>query len=399
MRLLESIIFNFIKPFLWLVGRLCPRKKGFVVFAQAKGRYSDNSRALFEWLVAHSSVRVAWLYSGKDVSSVTTSETEGLIVRRDSLLGLWSAVRADVVVVSHGFNDFGPWKHIVRSSKVIVLWHAISVKSVGLTDQKLSNRAKRRFKRKESRDVDAIISSSEVDRYHVASYMGIDINRVHVTGLPRHDAVMREKRRLNELGSEIASPKKLPLKILYAPTFRDRQTDRDSLFFPFDDYEEEVIGKGLAGHQMQVWLRPHPNDMASIDHAALLSNRYPNTFVSATSAEYQDVNDILPQFDAVITDYSSIFLDLLPFDVPCIFVPVDLENYCADRGLGYPYNLIAPGPHVWSQADFLVAIAKLESGLSEWKSHRDFVRRMLVNHADGESCRRVAGVVESLIDL
>lgn len=387
-----KLLRNLFKPLLALLGWLVPKQKNLVVFAQWGGRYSDNSRALFEWMARHSEHQVAWLYTGKRPPQLPDDvAARARLIKRDSLAGAWCALRARVVIISHGFNDFGLWRYAVRRARSLMLWHAIMVKSAFLTDGSLSASRKRRYQRREAKHLDAVIASSDIDRYHTVAYMGVTADRVYVTGLPRQDSVTRAMQNRSRHGQA-------PVSVLYAPTYRDTPSARkQSLFFPFPDQNEAALADFCRQRGVQFLLRPHPNDKASVEHVYRLAERYADVFVPATSREVLDAAKLLPKVQLLLTDYSSIYLDLLPFDVPCLFLPFDIEEYSAYRGLAYYYDLITPGPKVTTQADFVPALKEGVDGADAWRERRELVTRMFFAYPEGGACERTARLVDHLV--
>lgn len=386
-----KLLWNLVKPVLWLLGYIIPKQAGLVVFSQSRGRYSDNSRALFEWMAHHSPVTVVWLYSADEPQVPDALRQQCVICPRHSMMGLWYVLRARVAILSHGINDFDRLHYGLSRARIVMLWHAIMVKSAYLTDVTFSTHRKARYLRRESGRFAAVIASSEVDRYHTAAYMGVHADRVHVTGLPRQDALVRA------MANRQPRQADTPTRVLYAPTYRDTQAaSSQSLFFPFEDWDENRFADFCLEHRIQIFLRPHPNDRVSVRHGEALASSHPQVFIPATNQHYPDTVEILPQIDAVITDYSSIYLDLLPFDIPCVFIPFDIDEYTAHRGLAYPYDLITPGPKVFSTTDLEEALQATATGAPEWAEERLFVSRLFFAFQDDRSCQRVNDVVQYL---
>jgi CDP-glycerol glycerophosphotransferase (TagB/SpsB family) len=388
-----KLLRNLVKPILWLLGWLIPKRRDLVLFGQWGGRYADNSRALFEWMTQHSDLQVIWLYSSQLPPAVPEAIASKVrMVKRESLYAGWLALRARVVVISHGHSDFGLWRHAIQRARSLMLWHAIMVKSAFLTDGSLSASRKRRYRRREARHLDAVIASSDIDRYHTVAYMGVPADRVYVTGLPRQDAVFRA------MQSRTSTANDGKVKVLYAPTHRDTASKRQqSLFFPFTDKDEAELAVFCQANNIELLMRPHPNDKASRAHVYELAAKYPDVFVPATPKEVMDVAQLLPQIQVLVTDYSSIYLDLLPFDIPCVFLPFDIEEYSAHRGLAYYYDLITPGPKVYTQADFTMAMSEAITGAADWHDRRDMVSRMFFAHLDAAACERTSRLVDYLV--
>ncbi len=383
-----KILRNLWKPLLWLMGVLVPKDPNLVVFSQNRGRFSDNARALFEWMTRDGSHLVVWLYTGEPPQT----DLKGTYVRRDTWQGAWVALRARVAVLSHGVNDFDRLRYGLCRARHVMLWHAIMVKSAYVTDTSMTERQKRRYWRREARHFDRVIASSEIDRYHTAAYMGVRADRVVVTGLPRQDAVN------HAMTHRPSRPANSPVQVLYAPTYRDTPTARgQSLFFPFPEWHEADFAAFCRRHYLRLMLRPHPNDRVSLAHVDALAERWPDVFTDATVNAYPDTVRLLPQVDAVVTDYSSIYLDLLPFSMPCIFIPFDIDDYDGHRGLAYPYDLITPGPKVATATELTTALADAAAGAPDWADRREQVCNLFFQYRDEDNCRRTAAVVHELL--
>ena len=53
-----------------------------------------------------------------------------------------------------------------------------------------------------------------------------------------------------------------------------------------------------------------------------------------------------------------------------MFFPYDLEDYQKNTSFMAPYNDLTPGPHVFSQEDFITALKALLAGADEFSKKR-----------------------------
>ncbi|MEX0373685.1 CDP-glycerol glycerophosphotransferase family protein [Spiribacter roseus] len=379
-KVFEKAIFAFSLPM--------PNEKGLVVFSMSRGRYWGNSRALFEYMVENASpgIRVVWLSDPALPADKVPIEYSNRFVSRHSLRGWFLCARAQLVVLSHGLGDFGLLREVAKRKKVFMLWHAITTKYCGLLDEKFDQVRKAQYREKESIFYGWLITSSDIDRYYSASYTGMDVNNIAVTGLPRNDQLFREGAR-EKAESEWVS-------ILYAPTFRDYPVEGGSVFFPFPHNPEEVAEWARSAH-VRFFLRPHPNDTGSVEHVRALSGLAPDVFLDEGGGNTPDVMDLLVDADGIITDYSSIYVDGLALDMPVAFVDYDRDRYTEMRGLAYDYNLITPGPKVRSWPEFKQACEGMASSAKEWAEQREFVRQMFFKYRDANACARVSALIEA----
>ena len=102
-----------------------------------------------------------------------------------------------------------------------------------------------------------------------------------------------------------------------------------------------------------------------------------------------EVTNVLPQFDVLVTDYSSVYYDFLLLDRPTIFLPYDLDEYTEAPGFYLPFERIAPGEHPNSQADFLRTLSKAVLEPSVLMEAQRPVADLVHKYKDGGATARV----------
>src|SRR5690606_23122718 len=128
----------------------------------------------------------------------------------------------------------------------------------------------------------------------IQSAFGIPSDRIVVTGDPRDDV--------------LTAPRDTPLldadgarTILYAPTWRDGAADPAA---PTPD-QWDAIAVWLEQNDAVLYLRAHP--LGAGDYAAGPARS--SRIRMLGSDRVRDVNAVLPEFDVLLTDYSSIAFD------------------------------------------------------------------------------------------
>ena len=395
---------------------LVPGRRELWVFAGQSGwRYADNSRYLFLHAVQQPDIEAVYFSTcpherariEAEVAAVAGAGRKvaggaaaGRAVHPLSLRGLWLLLRARVVFVTHGFGDV-KWLRFGRRKVLVQLWHGINLKRVGLLDHKFdargaaslrqatSRRRARRLQREGAR-YSLICASSQIDAYQSAACFGVPFDRMMVTGLARNDYLV-EKR----------SPQAEPVRgvldglglagakvILYAPTFRDQGQTR---YFPFDDFDQDDLQGLLVAEGAWLLLRGHSNDAGALPVGGRV--------IAAGQDRFEDVQELLPFVDVLISDYSSLFMDYLLLDRPVIFLPYDLQEYSRERGLLYDYDLVTPGakPDTYAafREDLLAALR--EPGRDA--KQRQQVRQMFHAFQDGKACERITQQIKELVCL
>ena len=351
------------------------------VFSSTENRhYNYNSRYLFEY-VRENLPQITPLFVINDPQlrkKLAGEYGAQYFIETESAAGIRRVLGAGVWFTSAGLPAYGT--NLRRSRLIINLWHGIPLKKIALLDPNLNNGARLYFRKIFSENYTCVLTTSRKLVPLMAESFAIPEKRIKVWGQPRNDGMFAPKDRnavLAGIYGELPSYKKA---VLYAPTFRDGGSVR---LFPFEDFDRERLDAFLEQEQMLLFIRTHVMEQASA--APYLGERI--RFLGNEEAE--DVTGILDIFDALVTDYSSIYIDYLLTDHPMVFLPYDKEEYLKDRGMNFDYDEVTPGPKPETMEAFLSALK--EDGAS-WKAERDRVNALfneIQKPCAGDICRRV----------
>ncbi|MDI6720706.1 MAG: CDP-glycerol glycerophosphotransferase family protein [Methanomicrobiales archaeon] len=155
----------------------------------------------------------------------------------------------------------------------------------------------------------------------------------------------------------------------------------------------ESFNKFLEDNDMLLVLKLHPSE----EYNPLSQNQFNqcnrNIVILKTErlvVNFTSIYEILPNFDILITDYSSIYFDFLLLNKPIIFLTYDFERYQQNRGfLLEPYDFWAPGPKVTTIEMLVEEIQKCISDPNYYKKERETVNNIINQFQDGNSCERV----------
>jgi CDP-glycerol glycerophosphotransferase len=197
-------------------------------------------------------------------------------------------------------------------------------------------------------------------------------DQLWVVGLPRVDEMLRPTGddALRSLGLDPAVP-----IVLWAPTYRTAEFEgvrgwSDSADAePFrevlrsaDSPLRELHGSG----RRQVVVKAHPFDASDYSGGGI-------TFL--TNDDLAGVGTNLYRFmgrcSALITDYSSIWIDYAALDRPIVLYCPDLRSYTEGRGFaGVPFEDAAPGPVVTTTEELRAVLSKLADGVDVGQEQR-----------------------------
>lgn len=173
-------------------------------------------------------------------------------------------------------------------------------------------------------------------------------------------------------------------EILYVPTFRDNIGSEIDLFTDYN-FDINKWQKYLEKNKIVFNIKMHPVNKTSKTILDKLSKSKNIIFLDEI-----DINDILPSFDILINDYSSIYFDFLLTNKPIVFAPFDYVKYLTkDRELYYDYDEVTPGPKCKDWNEVLKWIEKFNFNSSLYAKEREIIRNRFHKYLDGNSCMRV----------
>ncbi|HVL48229.1 MAG TPA: CDP-glycerol glycerophosphotransferase family protein [Candidatus Thermoplasmatota archaeon] len=383
----------------WLSG-FVPRDPNLWVFGSWDGvKYSDNPRYVFEYLhrqmttMGSSKVpRVRWITSSREVKSTL----KGLgfpVTERWSFRGMLDSIRAGVYVYCSTAHDINTW--LSRGAYHVNLWHGIPLKKLGTYYPRDDGRStsliarvdlfglRYGLRRPTPKVNSSIATTGEVARTY-AEFFRIPVAHVPLTGFPRNDPLLQPRSDITQAEREFAHRvtkirQEGTLVALYAPTFRDHETGSRSVPINWKKLSEEL--EEIDGY---LFLRLH-----HVDSLTMPTELPPRIEVTPSTV---DLPVILAHIDCLVTDYSSIYFDFILTGKPVIFYCYDLQEYVSrSRRFAYPYDEVAPGPHVTTQSDLVCELSKVrESNLVEWRASRTRVAETFHVHLDASSAQRVA---------
>ena len=315
-----------------------PRNKKLWVYGRKMG-YGDGSKAVFDGMKKYPEILSVWLTQSK-LEAVELRERGINSFYKNSFKGFWYTLRADVVIICFGFGDvnrFTAW-----GGRIVQLWHGTPIKKLNLDHEKafylyngsISNLLKWAFKFSVKHYHTFVTPSKNVlDRYQ--SSFGISIDKIKSFGDPRCDQILNiteegkceRKKYLFEKYWKSSCDPKITKLILYAPTWRDGEHD------PIFDFSNIKLKKVLEQNNFMLILRSHPTGYGVEFNEKKLE--YINFL---PSKDFKDINEWLPVFDVLVSDYSGVIFDYSLLVRPIIFYAPDLDEYQQERGLYESYT-------------------------------------------------------------
>lgn len=297
---------------------------------------------------------------------------EQLISR--SFRHLVSLARAHVLVI----DAASPSAHVKlhRNTCLIHCWHAGGAyKKVAFDAKRKKHEDTNEEKRIEKihRGISYFVCTSEETARVYAKAFRLKRDQILVFGSPRLDASLREP----------VSPAPSEYTVLYAPTYRTQGKNTRSLPPLPDANALRSALKAQLAEDVRLVFRGHPTAPVPDDLRG-----------------WENWSDI-PQYKALkrasvlITDYSSILFDFLPFKRPIIFYVPDFSNYQSnDRELYFsPYDVF-PDTTCSDETTLVRILVNCRHIKAEY---RDFWQKHM-SACDGKATERLCSFIQEIME-
>jgi CDP-glycerol glycerophosphotransferase len=323
-KLLRYIVYILFLP-IWYLERLIPRNKKIWIFGAWFGKkYSDNSRALYEYMLReHPEYTIVWITKNKQIYDKLILEKKP-VAMANSIEGIKVCSLAYTAIINNGPADFN--QYFLNGIKKIWLWHGMPLKKIGFDQDSKQNRSiiQKRLSQilnpYHNNSPNITITSSRFFIALLQSAFHLTEEKILKTGLPRCDVFFSNKteKLIDEIRNQFVGCK----VIFYMPTFRT-SLQNGITFDPFADFgfEETVFFNILREKNLIFLYKPHFADESS--------NKYLNNtrFFYIDDNSFDNLYALLKDIDLLVTDYSSVYFDFITMGKPVILAPFDYDFY------------------------------------------------------------------------
>ncbi len=361
--------------------------------AYVKGMdFADNARALFEYMLAqgyNERYQLIWLVKNPKEFDKWQSYKNVEFLSFD-----WSVsdnreereryYRALCLAKYIFFTDaYGFARNCRPDQTRVQLWHGAGFKT------------RVNFVRCEKRYEYMTVISEVYSKIH-QDIFGLRIDQMLVTGCAKEDWLFCPVRDWKEkLG--VAKAQKY---IFWLPTFRTAKAGLENL----NEYDLEgqtglpIVStyEGLSqldgilhSLDMVLVLKLHPFQdrekigKVNMENIVVLDNE------QLADLDIQ-INQLLGNADAMISDYSSAAVDYLLLDRPMGFTLDDVEEYGESRGFVFPnIREWLPGKELFSFEDFCSFVREIGADVDSTREKRKMLKEKMHRYGDGNNCKRI----------
>lgn len=370
---------------------LLPRDDTLWAFGDGVGgreRRGRNSKYLFLQLAKSDETdehEMVWV-SRKDGEVETLKNSGYTAYGGRSLKGIYSILRAKKIFCTNGM-DFS-WV-LTGGAEIVQLWHGNPIKKAGwdVARHRSMNRSSVRHRRRVVWNWDYLITTSKNPPADVLRRaFDVEEENTFVTGFPRTDPFFKDVENVG-LGTNTRTVRfldGLPERstvFMYAPTWRRDHGERNTNPLRESGIDFDRLEDVLKDTDSYLLVKLHPYTDVSEDVRVLER-------VLITKHDI-DPFPLLERVDALITDYSSIYIDYLLLNRPMIFFPYDLDRYAEKEGLYYEYESITPGFTATDVEQLYEKIGRIASGEDPHQTERAVICELYHKYKDGQSATRI----------
>lgn len=375
-------IFHKIRRIFVLFCKRLPLRDDILVF-RSEGDFSDNSRALYEYLMSQDDKKriFIWLVENphkypKRNNTIFLSPSRGLRFRYFYYINV-----AKNIIETHNLTQIS----VRLGQNYICLWHGIPMK-----------------KNKDEGKVvlppmfTHLLCSSVHMIPHMAGILHCDEKNVIPLGFPRNDVLLNNKSK--GLYNPLAIKGSYEKVIIWMPTFRasinpvlsETLVDTNTGLPLLTNFESiKLLSNYCKSKKLLIIIKIHhlqaDKDIFNMQFDNLL-------FIQDEQLQEKRIQlyEMIGKTDALITDYSSVFIDYLLLNKPMGFIATDFDDYEKTRGVPFADFLEkVPGQLIYSIDDLKLFLNNVLEDTDLYEEKRMKLLPIFHDYTDAHSCRRI----------
>ena len=360
---LKTLFFK-ISDFTSKLSTLIPKKRNRIVIYSNWG-FRDNIRTLYQYLVDN---------GYQDKYEIVCASNNFYHLDRDNRVKFVSIYQGLYYFLTSKYFFYSFGKYPIKPSRnqmVVNLWHGMPLKKIGNLESGMENIDYNFFTK--------LVSSSDLFTPIMKAAFNAKDDQMLLVGNIRNDELFEEEKDKN---------------IIWMPTYRNSKNyhdSQDAIIFSLDDNEFRIINKLLLEYEYHLYIKLHPLEESQFK----FKNNYSNIHMlseETISQDYGTLYKFLGTTSALITDYSSVFLDYYLLNRPVAFTINDYEEYKENRGFVFDdVKSLMTGPTISNLDDLLAFLNSVMMSEDEFyvkrneinskvnSIQRDFTKTLLEN--------------------
>ena len=299
----KTLMFN-LKSITSKMNTMIPKKNKRIVLYSNWG-FRDNLRTLYQYLVDNG-------YQEEYEIICASNDFYHLEKKNDvKYVSIYRGVYY-FLTSKYFFYSFGKYPIKPASNQMVVnLWHGMPLKKIGNLEVGMEEIDYNFFTK--------LVSSSALFTPIMKAAFKAEDNQILLVGNIRNDELFKKEKEKN---------------IIWMPTYRNSNNYHDSqeaLIFSLGEEDFLKIQQILSKHDYQLYIKLHPLEESRL-HVQMNHSNIHLLTEEIISEQYDTLYTFLGTTSALITDYSSVFLDYYLLNRPVAFTINDYEEYKDKRG-------------------------------------------------------------------
>lgn len=382
----RNIIFN---KMLYYICWLIPIDEKLICF-ESEGDLSDNTFALYDYMKKNnyfSKYKAVWFVDNVDIAKEKKDSFPNtcFVIKNGAMQISFNRARylasCKWFIFDHCdlFEDLA----IRKNHKSINLWHGCGFKQG--KNSKINHQG-------------VVINTGDFFNKTTALGCGYNYEQIFNLGYPRNDYFFCED------ANKILELKKLIFKNSYEKLFLWMPTFRRSYSAALDEsYFESKTGLPIVYdvnglEKLDLYLKSVKSlCVFKVHHLQLELPVFKQKFENIVMMNDEDLAhyniqlyQVMPIFDCLITDYSSIYNDFMLLNKPIIFTVDDYEKYRDSRGFWLKDSIkYFAGECVKTYSELIAAMTDVCEGIDKYAQKRHELLPLFHTYTDGLSSRRI----------
>lgn len=316
-------VFGFVLSILKIF--IKPDKRLILINSFGGKKYDDSPKVLYEAMIQDErfkEYKIVWAFHEPTLHNIPNS------IKADTIKYFITALRASCWISNSAIERGLSFKN--KKTFYFNTWHGSPIKKMG-EDIEKKNKS---FRSKGRNSIDVMVSQSDFEADIFSRAFGIPRKNFLMCGMPRNDILVHYT---CEQKKEIKEKLRLPVGkkvILYAPTFREYERDKE---------QNCVL---IPPMNIEKWQNELEDDFCLLFRAhyevGKVMNVEDNDFVKNMTS-YLNLNELMIVADVLISDYSSIFFDFSIMDKILLHFTYDYDKYEEHRGMYFDIREMLSG--------------------------------------------------------
>lgn len=392
---LHYIMMRLIEFFISTPLKILPIRN--LIIFESHSDFCDNSKALFNKMLElgiNKKFEIVWLVENKEkFEHKDLVNIKFVSIKRDTILEKIVSEIKNSILFSQCKYHFFSHRNFARiepkkGQVFFNLTHGLSIKNS--TGKHNTNVLKCNY---------ILVTSEFTGKLRVKSYQGGE-DKLKIFGFPRNSFFFYNNDCLNSLNIDKKKYKKV---IIWMPTFRRQKSSsrndsgtKSETDLPILKNDKDItkLNIHLCEKEILLIIKPHPaqdmkfyNDISS-DNIITINNE-------VLLEQGIELYELLGECDALITDYSSVYLDYLITNKPIGFTIDDVSDYAKNLGflVENPIEYM-PGPKIDTLDDMIEFINSIYNNIDVYIDERKRICELFHKYKDDKASDRIIEFLE-----